>query len=240
MAGVRQHTIGYKTVLKQSVVDALRAVFEEHPDDLLQDTKVRLQTSFEEVDYPIIVVNFRESDIIDSGIGHYERVEDSAGQWYRRRRKRYHGTLEFAVYALSTLDRDIISDALVETIMMPTVHTYTDFFMSRIYRQEEFERLKDLPSGTLGTAHLHHFINLGNQQLSPGGESAVPAPWGAEDALIYQTSYSIPVMGEVLSLPPVVFYTLIEEVNAFPYVGGIDPVPTGVDDPAPWLSESTE
>lgn len=236
MAGIRQHTIGYKTVLKQSVVDALRAVFEEHPDELLQDTKVRLQTSFEEADYPVIVVSYRESDVVDSGVGHYERVEHEGGGWYRRRRKRYHGTLVFTVYALSTLDRDIISDALVETIMMPTVHAYTDYFMSRIYHVEEFERLKGLPAGTLGTAHYFNFINLGNQKLTAGGESAVPAPWGAEDVLIYQTSYSIPVMGEVLSLPPNVFYTLIEEVRQYPYVGGIDPIPTGTVDPAPWVT----
>ncbi len=239
MARIRQHTIRYKTLLKQSVVEALEAVFEDHPDRLLEDTKVRLQSSFKEVDYPTIVLNYNEQDISDSGIGHYERAQDTvSGLWYRRRRKRYHGTLQFTVSALSTLDRDIISDALVETIMMPDMHVYTDFFMSRIYRQEEFEWLKDMPEGSIGTAHYYHFINIGNQQLSAGGESAIPNPWGAEDVLIYQTSYSIPVMGEVMSLPPAVLYNLLEEVRPYPYVGGIEPVPTGTVDPAPWIPSS--
>lgn len=240
MARIRQHTIRYKTLLKQSVVEALEAVFKDHPDKLLKDTKVRLQSSFKEVDYPTVVLNYHEQDVSDAGVGHYEKAQDAAsGLWYRRRRKHYHGTLEFTISALSTLDRDIISDAMVEAMMMPDIHAYTDFFLSRIYRQEEFERLKNMPAGSLGTAHYFHFINLGNQRLTGSGESAVPNPWGAEDVLLYQTSYSMPVFGEVLSLPPTILYNLLEEVRSYPYVGGIEPVPTGTVDPALWLSESS-
>ncbi len=71
----RLDTIRYKTYLKQCIVEALQAVFEVHPDSLLQDTKVRLEHSFEEADYPTIIVGFQETDIKDAGIGHYERKQ---------------------------------------------------------------------------------------------------------------------------------------------------------------------
>lgn len=238
MALPRQYTIRYKTYLKQSLVEALEAVFENHPDQLLQDTKVRLESSFEEVDYPMIIVKYHETTIKDAGIGHHERGYDTAtSRWYKRQRKLYYGTVEFQIYALSTLDRDLISDALVQTIMMAEVRAYTAFFLYRIYRQETFEQLKSLPAGTLGTAHHYSLINLGTQQLTGIGDSAVPNPWGAEDVLLYQDGYSLPVFGEVISMPPDILYNLLSEIVVYPYVGGIDAVPTGAVDPALWVTE---
>lgn len=240
MAYPIQHTIRYKTYLKQCIVEALTAVFEDHPDTLLQDTKVRLESSFEEADYPTIVVGFQETDVRDAGVGHYERsFDETSGLWYKQRRKHYYGNLTFTISALSTLDRDLISDALVETIMMSPVREYTNYFLTRIYEPEEFERMKAMPTGSIGTAHYYNLLNLANQKLQPSGESEVPAPWGAEDVLVYQAGYSIATFGEVLSLPPVVLYTLISDVRQYPYVRPIDPVPTGADDPALWLSEET-
>lgn len=239
MAFPIQRTIRYKTYLKQCVVEALQAVFEDHPDALLRDIKVRLQSSFEEADYPTIVVGFQESSVNDAGIGHYERVQDTSGQWYKQRRKHYYGNLTFTISALSTLDRDLISDAFVETVMMSPVREYTNFFLTRIYEPEEFERMKDMPAGSIGTAHYYNLLNLATQKLQPGGDSAVPAPWGAEDVLLYQTSYSIATFGEVISLPPTVLYTLISKVVPYPYVRPIEPVPTGANDPALWFSEET-
>jgi hypothetical protein len=238
MAQPIQHTIRYKTYLKQSVVEALEAVFEVHPDNLLKDTKIRLQNSFYEVDFPTLVINYQESEIYDAGIGHYERKQDESGAWYKQYRKLYKGNLVFTISALSSLDRDLISDAFVETVMMSKVRPYTNFFLTRIYDQKEFERMKNIPIGSLGMAHYYNLINLMNQSISPGGESAVPAPWGAEDVLVYQTSYSIPTFGEVISLPPVILYNLLSQVNIFPYVGGVEPVPTGTVDPALWVSDT--
>ncbi len=89
--------------------------------------------------------------------------------------------------------------------------------------------------GTLGTAHYYSLINLGTQQLTGIGDSAVPNRWGAEDVLLYQDGYSLPVFGEVISMPPDILYNLLSEVVVYPYVDGIDAVPTGAIDPALWL-----
>lgn len=232
----RQYTSRYTTYLQMSIVEALEAVFEAHPDPLLKDTKVRLPNSFQEVDYPLIVVEYHESDIGDAGIGHYEKGFDQVtGRWYKRQRLHYHGNIEFRISAMSSLDRDIIGDSLIQTIMMSNVEVYTSFFLSRIYHQEEFERLKNLPAGTLGTAHYYNYINMGSSLLHPTGNSAVPNPWGAEDALLYQKGYTMAIMGEVLSMPPDITYNLLEKILAYPYVGGIDTLPTGTNDPAPWI-----
>lgn len=233
-----QRTIRYKTYLKQAVVEALTAVFEAHPDPLLVNTKVRLQSSFEEVDYPTIVVGFQESEIHDAGIGHYERHQQGVGgPWYKQYRKHYYGSLTLTISALSTLDRDLISDALVETVMMSPIRAYTNFFLTRIYDPEEFESMKNMPLGSIGDAHYYNLLNLTTQKLSPIGDSAVPAPWGPEDVLVYQSGYSMATFGEVISLPPTILYTLISEVRQYPYVAPIEPLPTGTVDPALWLSE---
>lgn len=235
-----QHSARYTTYLKQSIVEALEASFEEYPDPLLRDTKVRLEHSFKEVDYPTIVVNYQETSVRDAGVGHYERVQDPTTHlWYKRRRKHYRGNLTFTISALSSLDRDLIRDAFVETVMMSDVHAYTSFFLLRLYHQEDFERLKDMVEGSIGTAHYYSLINVANQDLSSSGESAIPNPWGAEDTLVYQTTYSMAVFGEVISLPPVVLYNLLSEVRLYPYVGGIESVPTGEDDDAPWIGDSS-
>ncbi len=238
MSAPLEHTIRYKTYLKQTVAEALQAVFEDHPDSLLRDTKVRIPDSFEEADYPLIVVRYHERSVRDAGVGHYERGYDEAtNRYYKRQRKHYRGSLEFEISALSSLDLDLISDAFIETVMMSEILSYTNYFLARIYAPEEFERLKDMPTGSIGTYHYYNLPNLGTQDLSAGGESAVPAPWGPEDVLVYQTSYTMEIFGEVISLPPDILYNLITDIRPYPYVGGAEPVPTGADDPAPWLPE---
>lgn len=231
-----QQTIRYKTYIKKAFVEALQSVFSQHPDELLSKTKIRIDFSFEETDYPAIIVRYYGRDFVNAGIGHHDVITDPiTGNRYKGQRRIYHGDMEFAIYGLSSLDRDLIADALLQVLAMPETANYTNYFLSRIYSPKEWEQLQGLPAATTGNAHLYHFLNVNNDVISEFGESQVPAPWMPEDVLLYQTSQRVPIMGEVLSLPPEVVFRMIQRVRAFPYIGGLEPVPAGTVDSAIWI-----
>jgi len=236
MAFQPQKTIQFKTALKTALVDALQSTFQRHPDPLLQDLKVDLEYSFSEVDYPSIVVRYRGMDVQNAGVGHIEKMWDPTHTTITKHKRRlYHGDLEFTIYALSSQDRDIISDALVEIVGLSDLTTYTNYFMARLYAPKEWQADTAMSDDEFGDSYLYTLTNLNSDLMSDLGDSTTPAPWEPEDVYLYQGGYRVPVMGEVLSLPPDVFYTTIKSILQYPYIAGIDPIPTGSDDPAPWI-----
>lgn len=234
--------VRYKTYLKESIIEALKPVFTSHADNLLRDTKITVEFPFTEAHFPSIVVRFYEREIKNAGIAHQEFFEDpnSAGRYIRYRHVLYNGDIEFAVYALSSLERDIISDSLVQILTMGDVESYTNQFLNRIY----------LPNPNSEPASVDHMINLNTDHISGFGETQAPAPWDPEDVFVYQTAYRIPVFGEFYSRTPAqTNYGIIERVDTFPYMGDLgesvpDPPWPGPDkqygtgddlpDPAPW------
>lgn len=231
-----QKTIQFKTYLKTALVDALQSTFDVHPDTRLRDVKVRTEFSFEEVDYPLIVVGYFGRDVQNAGVGHRELIwNEELGRYSKHKRRLYHGDLEFRIYALSTLDRDIISDALVEIIGLNQITDYTNYFMARLYDPEEWQGNVGMSDEDLGEAYLYTLVNVDTDNMTDLGDSASPAPWQPEDVYLYMGGYRLAAMGDVISLPPSIFYTIIEKVLAYPYIGGLEPIPPGTDDPAPWV-----
>lgn len=223
------HTIKYKTYVKEALVEAFRAVFAAHPDDILRKTKVGIDFPTTESMYPAIVVRFYERSITNAGIGHFEMLDDpeNPGRYLRYKHYLYQGDIEFAVYALSSYDRDLISDSIVQTLAMGDLEPYSDQFLDRIYNSDP----------AVEPASLDHFINLNTDTIQGFGETQALAPWQPEDLLVYQTSYRIGIHGEFYSrTPPVVNYGLVEKVESYPYMpadGETKPSPNP-EDPAPW------
>lgn len=208
-------TIRYKTYLKRSLVSAMKTVFRNHPDELLQRTKVTIESPTSEIDFPAIVVRFFERDFYNAGVGHIEKVIVD-GHGYHFKHYLYSGDIEFAVYCLSSLDRDLVSDSIIQTLTMGELEAYTDPFAKRIYPSSEEVRDSDL-----------HFMNLNTDRIQGFGESQVPVPWAAEDDIVYMTSYRIGVFGECYSLPPGLSYELVERVIRYPYLQDAEAVPQG-------------
>lgn len=140
----------------------------------------------------------------------------------------YQGDIELAIYALTSYDRDLIADTLIETLMMADLEPWTNELLKRIYNADP--NIK--PTAT------EHFININTDTIGPFGESQAPVPWGSEDELIYNVSYRIPVMGELYSrVPTQQVFGFVERVETYPYMGDLgdavpDPHP---EDPSPWL-----
>lgn len=204
-------TIQYKTYVKTTLVEALWSVFAAHPDTILRKTKVTIDFPMDEAAYPAIVVRFYEREIKNAGIAHSEWVEqDNAPRTYvEYKHFLYNGSIEFAVYALSSYDRDIISDSLVQTLTMGDMESYTTPFLTRIYE----------PGVIAEPVSANHFININTDQIQGFGETQQIAPWLPEDVMVYQTSYRVGISGEFLSrTPPTVNPVgLVERVEQYPY-----------------------
>lgn len=225
---LREKTVPYRSWIKESVVNGLSSVFNDHVDDLLRETKVTIEFPTSENRYPAIIVRFYERNIDTMGVGHSEILEVD-GADHKFLHYMYKGDLEFAIHTLSSVDRDLIADSLVQTIGMGRLTDYTERFYNRIYPTEE-----ELPKAR------YNYLNINTDRIQGFGDTQNIAPWLPEDTLVYQAGYRCEAMGEFYSLPPEsggIDY--IENVNVYPYIEDLEPVPEGADDPAPWIDFSS-
>jgi hypothetical protein len=224
VAFLPEQTIPYKSYLKRTLVEGLQPVFASHPDTILRNTKVSVDFPNEREAYPTVLVRFHESQIYNAGVGHVEFITDDSLQTTKFKHYFYKGQAEFAIYTLSSLDRDYISSTIVQTLAMGDLLGYTNQFQARVYG----------PDPVVKPDAEWNFVNLNTDQIQPSGETQLPAPWQPEDVLVYMGSYSVPVFGEFYSLPPSTQLQNISHVNIYPYIGGVESVPTGSVDTAVW------
>ena len=136
----------------------------------------------------------------------------------------YRGDIELAIYALSSLDRDLISDTLVQTIAMGDLADYTNNFFNRIYPASA----EEVPDS------IGHFININSDKIAGINETQTAVPWDSENDLMYTSSYRVNVWGEFYSLPPDAPYQYVANVFLYPYIEGVDSIPTGLTNGSEW------
>jgi hypothetical protein len=227
-----EQTIRYKTNVKTALVEALRSVFASHPDSMIRATKISIDYPTSENRYPMVLVRFYERNVRNAGVGHVEYLlREGTTVYDKYRHYLYDGDIEFAIYALSSKDRDLISDTLVQTVGMGDMATYTNNFITRLYfPPDDTDDYDDA---------RYNFVNLNSDVFSGLPETQTQQPWLSEDQLQYQSGYRIGIYGEFYSLPPwedvVAGVGMIQRVDLYPYINGIDPVPTGTGDPSVWI-----
>lgn len=235
----RQKTVAYKTYIKETLVEGMAGMFAGHPDTLLRDkVNVTVALPMTETEYPAVVVRFFERNIHNLGVGHqehiatYDELGEPTGRVLRFKHYGYSGDVEFAVYALSSVDRDLVGDSIVQTLSMGDTETYSTPFYQRIYN----------PDYTTDPQAEEHFINLNSDQISGYGESEVIAPWMPEDVLVYQTSYRVPITGEFYSRVPGDDFGIVSEVETYPYSpdAGEEPPEGDPENDNPWLDEGSQ
>lgn len=221
-----ERTVKYKTYVKRAVVEAFKAVFQHHIDELLSRTNVTIDFPRKDSDYPALLVRFYERDLKNMGVGHVEHIavdgptgqEDPNSGVYAFKHYLYHGDLEFSIKGLSSLDRDLIADSVVQTLGMGTLESYTNRFFDRIYPDEASGKYPDA---------IWHYVNINTDEINGFGESQSATPWQSEDDLIYEVSYRTPVFGEFYSVPPNMPKEYVQKVVLYPYIAGVEPVPQG-------------
>lgn len=233
---IPQETIHYSTYVKKTLAEGLRLVFDNHVDSILARTKVDVEFPTDEVSYPAVIIRFFERSITNLGVGHrewlpeYDTNGDPTGNYIKYKHYYFTGDIEFAIYSLSSVDRDLLGDSIVQTLTMGDLTDYTDNLFQRIY---EPDRIHSPESDDT-------FINLNTDEISGFGETQVQAPWLPEDVLVYQKSYRIGITGELYSLTPdAVSYGPVASVDVFPYAEDLEPVPAGLQDTAGFLDDFT-
>lgn len=221
-----ERTVHYKTYIKTAVVEAFKDVFKHHVDELLGRTKVTIDYPRSGADYPALIVRFFEREINSAGIGHVEHITvdsptglpEDPDRTFAFKHSFYKGDLEYVIKGLSSLDRDLISDSVVQTLAMGELEDYTNRFFNRIYPEEASGQYPD---------SIWHYINVNTDKIQGTGETQVPTAWGSEDDLEYQTSYRTPVFGEFYSVPPNMPKDYVRKVLTYPYIAGAEPIPQG-------------
>jgi hypothetical protein len=212
---------GYKTYIKKTTVRALQAAFQsDYYDEQFKNLRVTLEYPLDRANWPAILVSYREAWVRNAGLAHQEYLYDTNGELRAFQHSMFKGALSFEVLALSPLDRDILSDSIVELIRFGTLETVTNDFFTEVYDD----------STIFGSQ-----LTMNSDELTPLNDSVSPTPWDAEDSKIYETGYSIDVFGSYYSADRVneaVGY--LERINVYPYIYGEeapDPAPLSI----PWL-----
>jgi hypothetical protein len=228
-----QQTVRYRTYIKETLVEALRDVFDDHPDPLLRNTKVTVELPTDESSFPAIIVRYYNRRLNNAGIGHHEWMlatpEGYEPKLYQKfKHFMYSGDVEFKIMALSSKDRDFLADALVQTLGMAETEAYSRTFLERVYNADP-----ELQEGS-----KYHFINLATDEFSELGDQEGPAPWMEEDLLVYSSTFRIPIFGEFYSrlLTDQTSYGIVQKVEFYPWIPDmpdpVDPI-TGAANPDP-------
>jgi hypothetical protein len=226
-----QQTISYKTFLKWSIVQSLLQVFNNHPDPILQTrydanhnviggTNITVEYPFEEKSYPCVIVKFSERAVQMAGVGHIEYIQDPNGVTFQPYRHIYYsGTAEFVVMGLTSTDRDLVTDSLVQILLTPEMANYTNYYFNQIFNTE-------------GDVANLNYLNLDKDTITGIGETVGPVPWNSENRLQYQAGYRTKIFGEFYSLPQnYVWPGFIENIEVYPYTTD-DPLPAGIPGPS--------
>lgn len=229
----QQKTFRYRTYLKQAFVQAIRAAFANHPDKIVKRCQASIEFPTNETTYPYIIVKYHESRFENAGVGHMEYLEfeDQPNKRFPVKHYLYGGHIEFVVLAQTSLDRDIVMDAITELLTMGDLQSYTNNFFKRIYTEAN----KD----NIFSAENENFITINTDRISNLGDSQSITPWGEEDDLIYTNGYRAEIFGEMYTRIYEVAggKDLISKVDVYPYrsVWLPEPIPNPhPEDPEPW------
>jgi hypothetical protein len=212
-----QPTVRYKTYLLEALVEALQAPFASHPDPLLQSVKVTGEYPSTREQLPSIVVKFYEQRVPNAGIGHRELIRKADNNLQYMAHRIYKGQAQFMVYALSSLDRAIIMDALIQIITMAAFENYSNTFLARIYS----------PPEQYDPAASEHWITLNTDDPVPIGGNEGPAPWQPEDLpMLYMDGYRVGILGEFYSRETDKNLGIVDEITLYPFLPW-EPAPEG-------------
>ena len=229
MGYLRQYTSAYKTYIKRALVESLTAAFTGHPDPTVQGSKVAIDYTEDDFKLPAVIIGYAGKLMPNAGVGHFEYLPDPLDadptnpetRFIQYEHRMYKGDVSFTIYGMSSADRDILSDAVVEVLAMADVSTAGQAFLGRFYTA--------IPPSPYA---LWHFPTLNLDLISEVPEQAVLAPWMSEDQLVYQVGHTVPIFGEFYSYtppePPT--YGPLTEVDVYPWLPGVDPAPPVPDE----------
>jgi hypothetical protein len=176
--------ISYKMEVKRVIVRSLQNVFknvEEYfpgydSSKLLTDSHITIEYPQRPEQYPSMIVGFREQTLKAGGIAHSEVVEDTVviQRWL------FTGQIRIEIFALTSMDRDFISDSLVNML--------------------SFSRIEGFPFRDYVEANSGVDLQLSVGALNPIAEDTMSGvSWGLTDQRIYTAGYEFGCLGAFIS-----------------------------------------
>lgn len=218
-----QQTLQYSLFIKRALKESLLAAFANHPSPTVQKAKVELDFQMDRWILPAVLIKFYERKLPNAGVGHVEYLPsptdpnpNNPTEFIKYYHRMYSGDVSFEVYGQTSVDRDLVRDAFIETIGMNDATLSGSNFLARFYND-----MTQTPYG------LWHFPALMWDDITGYGEQTMLAPWRPEDGLVYQVTYRVPIFGEFYSNTPTLPSSnkLLAEVDLYPWVEGLDPPP---------------
>lgn len=208
--------------IKMGVVNALRSVFTESffsDDQEKSDSVVSVDMEYPTAisQYPAIWVQFSLSKLTPSGMAHMTAEHNEDGslksvirQWM------YEGRVNLLVAALTSMQRDRISDRLISVLSfaardeIPGIDGDTSFL----------DTLQSYPYAS---------IMVNTDRIIPAGQNITVGTADEGDRLVYEDSYSIEILGE---------YQQVREAGGVVRLSRVDVIPEHMNNsikPGTWV-----
>lgn len=121
---------GFIEAVKRTLVVSLRRAFTDSGLSL-NDSRLHVDMEYpdEQASYPAAWVQFSFTNLTDSGLGHIESIKGENGEIGEVRQWRYEGQVTITFMALSSLDRDRISDKFI------SIYSFSDIGDPRLLKK---------------------------------------------------------------------------------------------------------
>lgn len=213
---------GFHTALTREVTDALRDTFDDqYPEEYFRGIYAGPEFQQDRQRYPAIIWRYQIRELKNVGLGHFiQDVDEDTGSEVEWQQWLFWGTATFNALSLTTQGRD----ELVDNLLAVLAHGRKDPVLGR-FHQDIYDNDWIL-------------LYLMTERLVWTGNNTLPAPWGSEDEVIYQTGYSCDITGEFFSDPYTSELIRISNIRFYPYRPD-QTVPKGSQKPedinAPWI-----
>ena len=188
--------INYKMEIKRAVVKSFQNVFNSTEDyfpgykssELLTNSHITIEYPQKPEQYPSLIIGFKERELKSAGIAHSEIVENTAvvQRWL------FQGLISIEVFALTSMDRDFISDSVVNMLSFGRIEGFS--FRDYIENNAQVD------------------IQLSVGSLIPTSEQTMSGvSWGLTDQRIYTVGYEFGCLGGFVST-----------TNNYDYISGFD------------------
>lgn len=204
------------TPAKKLIIEALRETFTSlYPNTSMASMNINMEYPYKTEHYPGIWVRFSPHKIQSSGL---QPARQGDGEifsvWY------FEGTFNLVIIALTSKERDLISDGVIEAYAFAALMPSASPFYTKITNSD--------------------LINMSLQQdiLTAGGQTeTIGTPWD-DDKIAYEDRYSFEVVGQVRSrVQNDVVFTTLSEVQTFATVTNVEGAPDNSppdDDDGTW------
>lgn len=214
--------VGFKTAITDVLIQGLRTIFSNtYPNEPgFQSLNVVREFPLTANGYPCIVTKYVGRRVTNAGVGHYEVFPDPSGFLRVWMHRRYEGSFAFTVATLTTLQRDILSDALHEILSFGSITPALDGLLVKAYGEA---------GDPFSAMNLLFQVNMNTDELDDGGEGVTPTPWQSENALVFTSEYTMEVSGGFYNSPPNTSIDYISNAQIYPFIDPAQIVPVTLD-----------